>query len=200
MRARRFLGSIAGPGAFATAAFVGARREPGYRPHDEPISALAAHGSRAASVMVPGFFALAGGTIAFARALRGSAAAPTPVPQMLTVVGLAVAGAGIARCSDPSCPARWLGDDVQLTDDLHVAISAVAFAGWAFIPLIAAARARNASARYRRWSAVLGATTLATMIGGGRFQRNPNGEWSGTAQRVTLASAFAWYALAGLSG
>jgi hypothetical protein len=200
MRARRFLGSITGPGAFATAAFVGARRQPSYRPRDEPISALAAHGSYAASVKVPGFFALAGGTVLFARSLRGSAAAPAPVPQMLTIVGLAVGGAGIARCSAPSCPARWLGDEVQLTDDLHVAISAVAFLGWACIPLVAAARASGAPVRYRKWSALLGATTLATMIGGGRFQRNPNGEWSGTAQRVTLASAFAWYVLAGASG
>jgi hypothetical protein len=197
VRVGRVLCAIAGPAAFASAAYVGARRQPGYRPRDEPISALAAHGSPAASVMVPGFFGLSLGTLALARSLRGRAVAPSPVPQMLTAVGLAVGGAGIARCSDPSCPARWLGDEVELTDDLHVAISAVAFFGWAFVPLVAAVRARNAPARYRRWSAVLGVTTLATMIGGGRFQRNPNGEWSGTAQRVTLASAFAWYLLAG---
>jgi hypothetical protein len=197
LRIRRALWSLAGPGAFATAAYAGARRQPGYRPRDEPISALAAHGSQAASVMVPGFYALAGATVLFARSLRGSAAAPAPVPQMLTVVGLAVGGAGIARCSDPSAPARWLGDEVKLTDDLHVAVSGVAFAGWAFIPLVAAARAKGASPGYRRLSATLGATTLATMIGGGRFQRNEGTKWSGTAQRVTLASAFAWYLLAG---
>ena len=199
MRVRRLLSSVAGPAAFASAAYVGARRQPGYRPRDEPISALAAFGSQAASVMVPGFFALAGGTVLFARSLRGSAAAPTPVPQMLTVVGLAVAGAGVARCSDPSAPARWLGDEVKLTDDLHVGISAVAFLGWCVIPIVAAVRAKDASPRYRRCSAAIGLTTLATTIGGGRFQRNEGTKWSGTAQRVTLASAFAWYALAGAS-
>ena len=43
------------------------------RPRDEPISALAAFGSQAASVMVPGFFALSLGTVGFARALRAEA-------------------------------------------------------------------------------------------------------------------------------
>src|SRR3954470_14637723 len=114
--------SLVGPGAFATAAFVGGRMEPGYRARDEPISALAAHGTRSAPVMVPGFLGLGAGTVALARALRGTALAPAPVPALLGLAGVTVAGAGLARCSDRTCPTRMLGDaDVQATDDLHAA-------------------------------------------------------------------------------
>src|SRR4051794_38326997 len=116
--------SLVGPGAFATAAFVGGRVEPGYRARDEPISALAAHGTRSAPVMVAGFLGLAAGTVAFARRLRGTALAPAPVGPLLALAGVTVAGAGLARCSDRSCPTRMLGDTgVQPADDLHAVFS-----------------------------------------------------------------------------
>src|SRR6476646_4000127 len=128
---RRLGTSLAGPGAFAAAAFVGARVVPDYSPRDEPISALAAHGMPSARVMVPGFVGLAAGTVAFARAVRGAPLAPAPVPALLAAAGLAVGGAGLARTSDRSCPTRALGDtDVQRTDDLHAAFSGVTFALW----------------------------------------------------------------------
>jgi hypothetical protein len=146
VRARRLASALAGPGAFALAAFVGGRREPGYRPRDEPISALAAQATRSATVMVPGFLGLAAATIRFARTLEGSVAAPNPVPAMVVLTGLTTAGAGLARCSDRSCPTRWLGDlDVKRVDDLHVYFSAVVFGLWIATPLVAARRAKDAA-------------------------------------------------------
>ena len=200
MRARRLLLSVAGPGAFALAARIGARLEPGYAPRDEPISALAAHGTRSARVMVPGFLGLAAGSIALGRELRGSAVAPQPVPAMLALAGLTTAGAGLARCSDRTCPTRWLGDDnVARTDDLHAYFSAATFALWITIPLVAAARASDAPPAYRRWSRRFATGTFVTLMAGGSHARNPDAKWGGTAQRVMLASAFAWYPLAGCS-
>jgi hypothetical protein len=200
MRARAALWSIVGPGAFALAATVGGRVEPGYSRRDEPISALAAKGSGAARVMVPGFLGLAAGSCGLARELRGSPAAPNPVPALLALAGLTIAGAGLARCSDPTCPTRALGDqDVLPSDDLHAAFSAVTFALWISIPLLAARRAEDCGPRYRTWCRRLGLTTLVTLIGGGALARRPSQHWSGTAQRVMLASALSWYPLAGLS-
>jgi hypothetical protein len=197
---RAALWSLAGPGAFALAAAVGARMEPGYAPRDEPISALAAHGTRSARVMVPGFLGLAVGSIGLAGALRGSDVAPTPVPAMLALAGLATAGAGLARCSDRSCPTRYLGDtEVELTDDIHANVSAVVFGLWIALPLVAARRSVHAPAGYRRASRMLGWSTLVTLIAGGSLARREDERWSGTAQRVTLACAFAWYLLAGFS-
>jgi len=189
---------VVGPGAFAAATVVGGRMEPYYRHRDEAISALAAHGTRSAPVMVPGFFALAFGTLGLARALRGSAVAPAPVPAMLTIAGLGVAGAGVARNSDRSCPTRALGDkDVKLTDDLHAAFATVCFGMWIATPLVAARRAHRASPSYRRWSRVLGLAQPVAMVANGLLAKRPAERGSGTAQRANLAAAFAWYLLAG---
>jgi hypothetical protein len=197
---RTVLWSIAGPSAFATAAFVGGRIEPGYSPRDEPISALAAHGTRSAPVMIPGFLGLGVASIALARELRGSALAPSPVVPMMVLAGLTVAGAGLARCSNRSCPTRMLGDpDVMRTDDLHAAFSAATFALWISIPLVAAQRGQSATPVARRASRVLGLTTLAALLAGGRMAQRPSTRGSGTAQRVMIASAFAWFPLAALA-
>jgi hypothetical protein len=200
MRTRALVCSLVGPGAFASAAFAGARMVPEYRPRDEPISALAAHGMRSASVMVPGFLALALGTVALARELRGTGLAPAPVASMLAVAGLTVGGAGLARCSDRTCPTRWLGDEeVTRSDDVHAVTSAATFALWIAVPLVAARRGRSASIGARRASRALGLTTLASLLIGGRMAQRPSTPGSGTAQRIMLASVFAWYPLAALS-
>lgn len=200
MRARTVLASLSGPGAFAAAAWIGGRMEPGYRARDEPISALAARGTRSAPVMVPGFLGLSAGSFALARELRGTAAAPRPVPGLLALAGLTVAGAGLARCSDRSCPTRMLGDTVVTrSDDLHAAFSAATFALWVGIPLVAARRAGAADPRYRSWSRRLGVSTLVLLVGGGMLARDPAGVGSGAAQRAMLTSALAWYPLAALA-
>lgn len=197
MRVRRVLTAVLGPGAFALAAATGRRLVPGYSPRDEPISALAACGSSAARVMVPGFLGLAAGSVALSRSVRATSAAPPPVPALLATAGLTVAGAGLARCSDSSCPTRMFGDaEVRLTDDLHAAFSVATFTLWITIPLVASARAHDAPPGYRRTSRVLGLTTLALFLGGGALARRPSQRWSGTAQRLMLASALAWYPVA----
>ena len=189
--------SILGPAAFGTAALVGGRRVAGYVPRDQPISSLAAHGSDAAALMVPGFLGLAAGTVALAAALRGSPAAPRPVPAMLAVAGLATAGAGLARCSDPSCPTRGLDNGVPLpTDDAHAAFSGLTFLLWIATPAVAASRATDTSPGYRRASAALSATTAAVFIGGGLLARRPTPRWSGWAQRAMIAAALSWQPVA----
>lgn len=200
MRARSALWSIVGPGAFAVAAGFGGRIVPGYRRRDEPISALAAKGSRAAYVMIPGFLGLAVGSLGLAKELRGSAVAPDPVPALLAVAGLTIGGAGLARCSDRSCPTRLLGDDdVTRSDDLHACFSAATFALWIAIPLVAARRAEDAGPRYRKTCRLLGVATFVSLLGGGMLARRSSQSWSGAAQRIMLASALSWYPLAGVA-
>ena len=172
----------------------------GYRRRDEPMSALAATGSRAAPVMVTGFLGLAAGSIGLANELRGTTVAPRPVPALLAIAGLTTAGAGLARCSDRSCPTRFLGDaNVTRSDDLHAAFSAATFALWITIPLVAASRAHDAAPHYRTWSRRFGFATLACFIGSGLMARRPSPTWSGTAQRVMVASALSWFPLAAVA-
>jgi hypothetical protein len=199
VRERPIAWALAGPSAFGLAAFFGGRRQPGYRPVDEPISALAAHGSSAASLMVCGFLGLATGTVVLARRLDGTTAAPKPVPALVALAGLTTAGAGLARCSDPSCPTRGLGNGTPTrTDDLHMLFSAATFALWISTPLVAARKASAAGESYRTWSRRIGLSTLALVVGGGMLARRPTQQGSGMAQRVMLASAFSWFPLAAM--
>jgi len=200
MRAGAVWWSVVGPGSFALAARLGASLEPGYKRRDEPISALAAKGSPAARVMIPGFLGLAVGSVGLAKGLRGSAVAPSPVPALLALAGLTTAGAGLARCSTRTCPTRLLGDlDVTPSDDLHAAFSGTTFALWIAIPLVAARRAQQVEQRYRTWCRRLGVTTLMGVLGGGLLSRPSSRAWSGSAQRVMLASALSWYPLAAIT-
>ena len=176
---------------------LAARLEPGYRHRDEPVSALAAKGSLGAKVMVPGFLGLGVGTLALARDLRGSEAAPSPVPAMVALAGFTTAGAGLARCSDRTCPSRFLGDlSATPSDDLHAIFSAATFLLWIAAPIVAGRRAKETSSRYRRWCHRLGLSTLIALLVNGLLARRPSERWSGAAQRVMLASALAWYPLA----
>jgi hypothetical protein len=150
--------------------------------------------------MVSGFLGLAGGTLGLAAQLRDSPVAPPPVPALLGLAAITTAGAGLARCSDRSCPSRFLGDDAATTaDELHAILSMATFALWIAVPLVAAQRAKGANDRYRRWSRRLGVFTLGTLLVGGVLTRQPSKRWSGAAQRLMLSSALAWYPLAGIT-
>jgi len=200
MRWQSMLWSSAGPGAFALAAHLGGRFEPGYRGRDEPISALAAKGASAAPVMIPGFLALSASSYGLGRELRGTRVAPRPIPELLTLAAITTAGAGLFRCSDRTCPTRFLGDhNVTLSDDLHAGFSGVSFALWTAIPAVAALRAVAAGPHYRMRCVQLASVTLAAFLGGGLLARAPSRHWSGAAQRVMLASALSWYPLAALT-
>jgi hypothetical protein len=114
----------------------------------------------------------------------------------VTVAGLTTIGAGLARCSDPSCPTRGLRNGApQPTDDAHALVSAATFGLWIAAPLVAARQAREASAGYRRASAALGLGGLAILVGGGQLARTESQRGSGWAQRAMLACLLAWQPL-----
>jgi hypothetical protein len=93
-----------------------------------------------------------------------------------------------------------MGDEnATVADDLHAVLSMATFTLWTAIPLLAAQRARLADDRYRRWSRRLGIFTFGTLLIGGVLVRRPSKRWSGALQRVMLASALAWYPLAGMT-
>lgn len=194
MRARPVAAAIIGPAAFAAASVLGGRRVRGYQPFDEPISALAAQGSNGAPVMVAGFLALGASTVALAREINDTAGAPPPVPALVALAGVTTAAAGLARCSDRSCPTRGLDNGVPTrSDDLHVLFSAATFALWIAAPLVAARRAVAAGPRYRAWSRGMGLSTFVLFSGGSLLARRPSRRGSGAAQRVFVASALGWF-------
>lgn len=193
---RRVIKSLAGPVAFGAASVVAGRRTPGYRPRDEPISALAAKDVAAAPLMVGGFLALAAGQALLARDLRGSRAAPAPIPTLVAAAAGGTAVAGLARHSAQRCPSRTFGDkDSTWSDELHVASSFVTFLLWLTTPFVAFTHAGDASSRYRRASLAIGVTASIVMVGGGALARK-RAPWAGVGQRVLLALFWSWYPLA----
>jgi hypothetical protein len=196
MRRNRRLAMFAatlGPAAFGAAAIAGARRLPGYRHRDEPISAIAAKNSAASPVMVAGFLGLGLGTFLLGNQLRGTRL-PKSLPTAMRIAGVTTALAGIARNSDRSCPIRSLGDEnATISDDLHGVFSAVTFALWISMPLAVAIRGKRLRSEDRRRSALLGATTLGAFVGTGVLASRRAENWGGAAQRATVASALAWF-------
>jgi uncharacterized protein DUF998 len=181
-----------GPAVFGAAAIAGARRLPGYRHRDEPISAIAAKNSGASPLMVAGFLGLGLGTFVLGDQLRGTRV-PKTLPTAMRIAGVTTALAGIARNSDRSCPIRSLGDEnATISDDLHGVFSAMTFALWISMPLTAAIRGTRLRPAYRRRSALLGAATLGAFVATGVLAGRRAETWGGAAQRAMVASALAW--------
>jgi hypothetical protein len=199
-RSRQTLAAaVGGPLSFALAAGVGGRRVSGYRHRDEPVSALAARSSTAGSLMVGGFSALGLGTLLLARRLRGGLV-PPPVPSMMAVAGVSTLAAGLARCSDRSCPSRFTGDaGATLVDEIHGATSMVTFILWVAMPLTAAGRGSALRAVDRRRSLSLGLLALAcwcvTAVRLRRGEQQGLGAW----QRAMIAAALSWYPVAAVA-
>jgi hypothetical protein len=199
MRPRALLPAVAAPIAFFGASIIGGRRVRDYRHRDEPMSALAASGCEGAPAMVPGFIALAASTWVLGGALSGSRL-PKSIGPWMRVTGAGILVAGLARQSDRSCPVRFNGDEnVTISDDLHVLSAMVVFGSWIAMPLFVAARGRELPSRQRRASLALGLAALAGQTGTGALMSRNAEKWGGVAQRVSVASALAWYSVAALS-
>ncbi len=191
--------AILGPAAFATAAIVSGRRVSGYSHRDEPVSALASKKSEAAPIMVMGFLGLAVGSFALGRRLRGTRL-PNGIAQMLCFSAATTAFAGLAQCSDRSCPSRFLGDtSATVADELHGVFSMATFVSWIAMPLIAATRGTDLRRADRVGSLAVGLVAFAGWLGTGLLVQRRVPNWTGTAQRVMLAAALGWYPLAAIA-
>jgi hypothetical protein len=199
MRGRALVPAVAAPVAFFGASIIGGRRVRDYRHRDEPMSALAASGCEGATAMVPGFVALAASTWLLGGALSGSRL-PKAIGPWMRVTGAGILVAGLARQSDRSCPVRFNGDEnVTISDDLHILSAMVVFGSWIAMPLFTAARGREMAPGQRRASLALGLGALAGWTGMSVLASQNSEKWGGVAQRVSVASALAWYPVAALS-
>ncbi len=115
---------------------------------------------------------------------------------MMQVAGVSTLVAGLARCSDRSCPTRFLGDaEAEFTDEIHGVASMVTFVLWVAMPFAAAASVDlDRSARVQ--SLAMGVATGATFVRAGIAARADDPSNSGTAQRAMVATALAWFPIA----
>jgi hypothetical protein len=80
-----------------------------------------------------------------------------------------------------------------VSDDLHVLTAMAVFGSWIAMPFVAAASATEWTSAARRRSFALGVAALAGQVWTSVLIRRDAEQWGGVAQRVTVASALAWY-------
>jgi hypothetical protein len=172
-----------GPAAFVLATLLGARRQPGYSHRRHHISGLAAHNTRSAVVMIPGFMTLGAATLAMPSNHRGQRA-------LLWVAGVGTILAGAFRCSDMSCPDPTSDPEATAVDSAHEIASTVTFVAWTLLPFVDASHRR--SPKFRAITVGNGLATAVALVGAGLMDRS-NSPNKGIAQRAFLGSVFAWY-------
>jgi hypothetical protein len=174
--------------AFAGAAVVAGRKEPGYSHRRHHVSGLAARGHRSASIMVPGFVVLA--------AAQAVISSPTPTLRRLTRTAAATTFvAGVFRVSDPRCP-QPDEPDATASDLAHGAASLVTFGLWAAMPILAAVDERLGW--LARLGRVVAVPTVVAFVAAGVTTRR-NSSVRGLAQRSLLALVFLFLGASGLA-
>ncbi len=157
-----------GPLGFSAATLLAARRQPSYSHQSNHVSGLASWGEQSASIMVPGFVALA--------AAQFVLPAPAPILRRLyRLAALTTALAGVVRVSDPLCPRPGVDTDATASDLGHGAASLVTFGLWTAIPVVAS-RQDELPRWYRRAARLAIAPTIATLIAAGvtTFRGSPS--------------------------
>lgn len=175
------LSGVWGPLAFSTATIAAARRAPEYSHRRHHVSGLAARHMPSAPIMVPGFMAY------------GIAGLVQPVDdrfirRLVQLAGIAILGAGLARCSSLECPMPVVDKEATTSDGVHAVASIVAFSVWTVLPSITALR--PGPRWYRRASALLAALTWIAYLFNSTAVRSRS-DRRGLAQRLFLAPVFA---------
>jgi hypothetical protein len=113
---------------------------------------------------------------------------------MMIGAGVTTLAAGVARCSDRSCPVRMLGDaDATRSDDVHGLVSLATFVLWAAMPLVVATRGRRIRGDVRAVSALLGCATIGGWLATARLSQTETKRSAGLAQRVMVGAALSWF-------
>ena len=169
---------IWGPSAFAAAAVIGGRRQPGYSHSRQHVSGLAAQNTRSAVVMLPGF-------VAYGAASLVAPADGTLERVLLRVAGTGTVLAGLARCSDVRCPDPTRDPEATPADSVHAAVSILTFVAWTSLPFVEARRASSAAGRVL--ATANGAVTAVCFVAAG-LRASRDTARKGVAQRAFLGS------------
>lgn len=171
-----------GPAAFATASVLAGSKQPGYDHRRLHVSGLAAHQTRSAAIMVPGFLAL------------GLASLVMPANRstrpLLRAAGVGTLLAGAFRCSNVHCPDPTSDPDATFEDAAHAVASIGTFVVWTALPFVDAVTSRSTAARACK--ALLGVVIAGGFVAAGATARSDHPH-KGVVQRLYLSSVFVWY-------
>ena len=184
---------IAGPAAFTAAWIAGSLRQAGYAPTEIQLSGLAAPDARDPWIMIAGFLALGGCTIAFGQALHdalGGRGRAGPAPRLIQAAGALTIADGLLRRDHM----LLVAGSASWHSHAHDVISAVIYVDLVLAPNLLAARfGREPGGRgsWRRWQMTLigaAAVTAATLVA---FGADTSGPGAGILQRIAVTTPLA---------
>jgi hypothetical protein len=179
---------IAGPVIFTGAWIVSSLRQTGHRAADIQISGLAAPDARDPWIMIAGFLALGGCSVAFGSALHdalGGRGLAGPAPRLIQGAGVLTMAAGLLRRD------RMLltSGSVSWHNHAHDVISAVIYVDLVLAQLLLAARFGRDPGRlewiaWQPWLLISAAATAGTVI---TFAADTSAPGAGVLQRVAVS-------------
>lgn len=179
---------IAGPVVFTGAWVVGSLRQTGHRAAGIQISGLAASDARDPWIMIAGFLALGGCTVALGSALRdalGGHGVAGPAPRLIQGAGVLTIAAGLLRRDRM----LLISGSVSWHNHAHDVISAVIYVDLVLAQMLLAARFGRDPGRlrwkaWRPWLVISAAATAGTVI---TYAAATSAPGTGTLQRVAVS-------------
>jgi hypothetical protein len=175
----RALAGLAGPVAFTAAWITASVRQAGHGVLTVQLSGLAAADARDPWIMITGFLALGGCTVAFGHELARDLAGPAP--RLIEGAGALTVAAGLLRRDHmelTSGPASW-------HNEAHNIVSLVLYGDLVLAQLLLARRFGTAPG-WRAWRPYLLASGAATAAALAVFIPNDTSASAGTLQRIAV--------------
>lgn len=182
----RAIAGIAGPVAFTGAWIVASLLQTGHSAAQVQISGLAAPDARDPWIMIAGFAALGGCSVAFGSALRQALGGPAragPAPRLLQAAGALTVAAGLLR-RDRMLLASPAGESWH--NHAHDVVSLLIYTALVAVPLLLAHMLRG-DPRWRAAGLLLSAGSLATAAVLAVFVSGALGSWDGVLQRIGVS-------------
>lgn len=182
----RAIAGIAGPVAFTGAWVVASLLQTGHSAAGVQISGLAAPDARDPWIMIAGFAALGGCSVAFGSALLEALGGPAragPAARLIQAAGALTIAAGLLR-RDRMLLTSPAGESWH--NHAHDLVSLLIYAALVAAPLLLARRSRG-DPGWRALRLLLSASGLATAAVLAAFVSGALGSWNGVLQRIGVS-------------
>jgi len=182
----RTIAGIAGPVAFTGAWIAASLLQTGHAAAEVQISGLAAPGARDPWIMIAGFAALGGCSVAFGSALRETLGGPAragPAPRLIQAAGALTVAAGLLR-RDRMLLASPAGESWH--NHAHDVVSLLIYTALVAAPLLLARRL-SGDPRWRGPCLLLSLGSLAAGAVLAVFVSGALGSWSAVLQRIGVS-------------
>src|SRR5215469_12047163 len=182
-------GGVVGPLFFTAAWAVSSLRQPGHPAAEVQLSGLAAEDATDPQIMMAGFVVLGVCSIGFGAALRRVLGHRSAGPWLVIAAGAAAVAAGVFRRDHMLLTGPGFGGE-SWHNQVHDAVSGVAYAAMLAAPLILARRFRAE----QRWAVIARPVQVLALISAAAlilFASRAVDPWNAVVQRIAVTLALA---------